>query len=380
MKILQVHNYYTNPTGDDAVVQEEYDLLVRHGHEVIQFTKSNVILQEAGFMTKLGIATSLKSSGSVGLEFKSFLTRHKPEIVHVHNIYPLITPVVFEICKEQNIPVVQTLHNYRLLCVNTLFYRQGQICEDCMTKGLNEGVKHKCYNNSRLQSYLMASSLKYHRKLDSWNRNVDAFICLSVFAKTKFIKGGIHKNKLFIKPNFVAATAATIEYQNFWFYAGKLEQQKGLDDFLEIVQESPNENFKVAGFVHDSTIFANLPNVEYLGQLTREGVMRYMAKCKGLLFLSRMYEGMPMTIIEAYAHKKLVLARNIGAMTEMVKDDYSGTLFNEVEELKEKLIAYNDMEKCKQQGLYAHGLYKDNYSEGKALKNLLSIYNLAISE
>jgi len=378
LKIIQVHNYYQNPTGDDAVVKEEYQLLTQNGHEVIPFTKSNKALINAGFFSKLQTGLSLKSSAKIKDEFYAFLNSHNPNLVHVHNIYPLITPAVFEVCNTLKIPVVQTLHNYRLLCVNTLFYRDGNTCEDCLEKGHFEGVKHRCYNGSFTQSYAMASSLVFHSNKDTWNLKVDAFICLSEFAKSKFVKGGIKESKLYVKPNFVNPSSQNIEYQDFWLYAGKLEEQKGLYDFLELAQRLPKVRFKVAGFLEDLSLLDNIKNVEFLGQLSREDLMYQMSKCKGVLFLSKMYEGMPMTIIEAFAHKKMVIARNQGAMSEMISSRENGHLYNNLEELTKVIEEYDTTDSSQQLGRNAYSSYKMKYHSDLAYQNLMDIYTTLI--
>lgn len=136
MKVCQVHNSYLNPTGDDSVVEEEKHLLQSQGDEVIQFIKKNQILANASWIEKARLGLSLKGSAVVAREFDLFLHQEKPDLVHAHNIFPLITPEVFKVCKAHNIPVVQTLHNYRLVCVNTLLYRDGHLCQDCLKYSL----------------------------------------------------------------------------------------------------------------------------------------------------------------------------------------------------------------------------------------------------
>lgn len=375
MKILQVHNKYQNPTGDDAVVTEEYELLRSHGHEVDQFLKTNEEISAAGIFKKLRLAISLKRSKATKDELEQWLKNNRPDVVHCHNLFPLITPVVFEVCKDHNIPVVQTLHNYRLLCVNTLFYRDGNICQDCLSSSLMEGVKHSCYNGSKAQSYLMAGALKHHRERNTWNKEVDRFICLSEFAKSKFVQGGIQSNKLIVKANFVKDPRAEVRYDDFFLYAGKLEEQKGLDDFLELAKNCSDLKFKLAGYCDNPEIFNKFDNVEYMGQLERSVLMGLMKNCKGVLFLSRMYEGMPMTILEAFAHKKLVVARNQGAMKEMIQNEENGVLFSSVDELIDAVRSLGSVEKCKSLGHNAYGYFATNYNEDIAYRNLIKIYS-----
>ena len=379
MKIVQVHNQYQNPTGDDAVVREASDLLKSHGHEVFHFFKTNDALASASLIQKLKVARAMRASSQIRSEFTDFLKANRPDVVHAHNLFPLITPVVFEVCQALAIPVVQTLHNYRLVCVNTLFYRDGHVCEDCLDKTLKEGVKHKCYNGSRLQSYLMADAIGYHHRQDTWNRQVDAFICLSDFARSKFVKGGIQPEKLVVKPNFVKDPAVSGHYEDFWLYAGKLEEQKGLDDFLQLARQRPDQAFQVAGYCDDQSVFSHLPNVTYLGQLKREVLMGLMNRCKGVLFLSKMYEGMPMTILEAFAHKKSVLARKRGAMAEMIRPGENGGLYETVDELAGLIDQYAALDVCQQLGARAYVDFTEHYSGKVAYQALMNVYDSVIN-
>tara|TARA_A100000171_G_C2139299_1_gene153341 strand:+ start:5719 stop:6873 length:1155 start_codon:yes stop_codon:yes gene_type:complete len=378
MKVAQVHNSYLQLTGDDAVVREEQLLLEDNGHSVISFFKSNSVLQEASVIQKIKYGLALKSSKGVGKEFSSFLQKEQPNVVHVHNIFPLITPVIFEVCYQHKIPVVQTLHNYRLLCINTLFYRDGHTCEDCLTHSFSEGIKNRCYNGSATQSKLMARALEYHREKNTWNRYVDRFICLSDFAKSKFIQGGIEEKKLLVKPNFVRDPKATPSYENYWLYAGKLENQKGLDDFLNLAKQTPHVNYKVAGYCENEGVFSSFANVNYMGQLKREELMSHMEGCVGVLFLSKMYEGMPMTILEAFAHKKMVIARNQGAMRDMITHGENGLLYDNMRELREHVVQFQESGEYKTLGQEAYKAYKAKYSEKLAYENLMSIYREVI--
>lgn len=378
MKVAQVHNSYLHLTGDDAVVKEEQLLLEDNGHSVVTFFKSNSVLQEASVIQKLNYGLSLKSSKVVGKEFSSFLRKEQPNVVHVHNIFPLITPVIFEVCYQHKIPVVQTLHNYRLLCINTLFYRDGHICEDCLTHSYRAGVKNRCYNGSATQSRLMTRALEYHKVKNTWNRYVDGFICLSEFAKSKFIQGGIEERRLLVKPNFVRDPNVTPSYENYWLYAGKLENQKGFDDFLNLAKQTPEVNYKVAGYCENENVFSSFPNVNYLGQLKREELMSHMERCTGVLFLSKMYEGMPMTILEAFAHKKMVVARKQGAMRDMITHGENGLLYDNVKELQEYVVQFQESEEYKIIGQEAYETYKAKYSEKLAYENLMNIYREVI--
>lgn len=372
MKILQIHNQYLHKTGDDAVVEEERSLLSSNGHEVLQYMRSNTEVKNT--WGKIKAASQIMASKKSENDIEDILRNFEPDIVHVHNLFPLVTPSIFSAIKHSKTPVVQTLHNYRLLCVNTLFFRSGEVCEDCLTKSCQEGIKHSCYNNSRIQSAIMTKAIQHHFRKGTWSYKIDRFICLTEFAQKKFIQGGLPKEKLRIKPNFVKKAKDDISYEDFFLFAGKLVSEKGLKDFLELVERLPHQKFMVAGFINDDSIFNKFYNVEYIGEVHRDVLHKLMARCKAVLFLSKMYEGMPMTIIEAFAHSKAVIARKRGAMEVMISEANNGYLFNDNKEL-ELITKTLDLEKAKELGSKAYEEYLSKYSEQIAYKNLMNIYN-----
>jgi glycosyltransferase involved in cell wall biosynthesis len=378
LKILQVHNSYLNFTGDDAVVEEEKKLLEAHGHTVIQYVKSNTEITQGGIGKKIRTGLSLKSSKVIRKEFAEILKKHRPEIVHAHNIFPLITPVIFEICNSFQVPVIQTLHNYRLLCVNTLFYRGGHICEDCLKFGDSRGIMHKCYNDSWIQSWLMTEALRHHYKQGTWTHRVDAYICLSSFARSRFVQKGIPKEKLIVKPNFVNVSQGQNEYSGNFFYAGKLENQKGIDEFIRLAKKMPEVSFTVAGFSPNPGMLDTLSNVDYLGEIPRDRLMKEMSHSNALLFLSRMYEGMPMTILEAFALKKPVIARKQGAMSEMIEHNRNGFLYENELEIEQAILKLSSIKTAESMGSHAFENYKKLYSQKQGYKNLMDIYQRVI--
>lgn len=221
----------------------------------------------------------------------------------------------------------------------------------------------------------MANALKHHRAKNTWNSYVDRFICLSEFAKAKFIQGGIESERLVVKPNFVKKPKTKTTYEDHWLYAGKLEEQKGLMDFIDLVKSLPSSTFKVAGYCVDSSLFEEYPNVDYLGILSRRELLLHMTSCKGVLFLSKMYEGMPMTILEAFAHRKAVIARNQGAMREMIDHGKNGILYDDQKELIQAVVNLENENRYKTMGAEAYRSYSTHYNEEKAYLNIRSVYD-----
>jgi len=379
MKIVQVYNAYQYASGEDTVVEEEKRLLESNGHRVIQFLKHNKEITAYSKNEQIRFALNLRGSKKIALEFKQLLLKEKPDVCHVHNVFSIITPVIYSVCKELNIPVVQTLHNYRLLCTNTLFFRNGQVCELCMGKSLYNSIKYKCFRDSYVMTSVMADSLQYHRKKGTWHEHIDAYICLSEFAKAKFTQGGLPENKLHIKPNSTAKQIIDIKYEDFFLYVGRLEAAKGLSDFISLVKQKPHIQFIAIGHCDDPELFKDLNNLQYLGQRNKADVIAYMSRCKALIFPSKMYEGMPMVIIESFALKKAVLARNLGVMATMIKHNENGMLFNSQEELLQHVDALHDnLSLCEKLGNNAYQDYNNHYSSEAAYQTLISIYNKVI--
>ncbi len=376
MKILQVYNAYQYKSGEDTVVEEEKSILEANGHTVIQYLKHNEEIFSYNKTQKIKFSLNLRGSKKVALEFSELLKEEKPDICHVHNVFSVITPIIFQICNDHQVPVIQTLHNYRLLCTNTLFFREGKVCEVCMGKSLLNSVKYKCFRNSYTMTALMADSIQYHRNKSTWIKRISAYICLSEFARKKFIQGGLPENKLIVKPNFTTKQTEDIEYGDFFLYVGRLESAKGLADFIELIKQRPNINFVAIGHCDAPEQLSELKNIEYLGQRSKTDVISHLRKCKALIFPSQMYEGMPMVIIESFSMKKPVIARNLGVMATMIRNEQNGLLFSNTKELIMNVDKLNaNTELCKKFGLEAYRDFMDNYSPEMGYANLIAIYN-----
>src|SRR5580692_11349872 len=227
MNILIVHNTYQNPGGEDIVVAQETRLLERHGHEVRIYERSNHELDDLSFGQRLGLITRIVSASHSKIAVRGILQNLKPDLVHVHNTFAMVSPSVYEACQEEGGPVVQTLHNYRLVCPGATFYRDDAPCEECVTHGLLRSVQHACYRDSRLMSGAIALMLKTHRLRQTWNRRIDSYIALSSFAKDKFVQAGLPEEKIFVKPNFVEPDPGERAHPgNYALYVGRLLSEK----------------------------------------------------------------------------------------------------------------------------------------------------------
>ncbi len=328
MKVLLVHNSYQQRGGEDEVFASEVDLLESHGHEVVRYTAHNDAVRQ---LSQLTLACKTSWSGTTYQEMRALLERQRPHIVHVHNTLPLISPAVYYAAGAAQVPVVQTLHNYRLLCPNALLLREQRICEDCVGRRVAwPGIIHACYRQSRGATAAVAVMLSLHRLLGTWNKRVSRYIALTDFMRQKFIKGGFPANKIVVKPNFVATDPGKGDHRGrFALFVGRLSPEKGVQTLLQAWQHVDGRvPLKIAGAGPlQNRAYGSPPGIEWLGQQSREQVVALMKQAFVLVFPSECYEGFPTTIAEAFATGLPVLASFLGAMGEIVQHRQTGLLF-----------------------------------------------------
>jgi glycosyltransferase involved in cell wall biosynthesis len=331
MQILLAHNKYQQPGGEDQVFAAEAALLAAHGHRVLRYSVNNRRVRD---MNPVALAGSTVWNRSSYRELRSLISREQPQVAHFHNTLPLISPAGYYAAKAEGVPVVQTLHNYRLLCPNALFFRDGHVCEDCQGKIVPwPGVLHACYRESRPASAAVATMLTTHRGLRTWTEQVDVYIVTTEFAREKFIQGGLPVEKLVVKPNFVHPAPSPGKVQgDYALFVGRLSHEKGVGTLLaawkrlrdriplKIVGDGP-----LADDVADAT--KALERAEWLGRQPRERVLALMKRASVLIFPSACYENLPVTILEAYAVGLPVIASDLGGMSSLVDHGRTGLHF-----------------------------------------------------
>jgi len=385
MKILVVHNFYQQPGGEDTVFEAEKALLERHGHEVITFVEDNARLEG---VNPLKVAANAIWSREAQRNIRKLIEQTRPDVVHFHNTFLRISPSAYYTVKEFGLPVVQTLHNYRLICPGSLIMRDGKVCEDCLRKIVSwPGVMHGCWRNSRSGTMVVAAMLTFHNILKTWENKVDVYIALTEFARKKFVQGGLPEEKIVVKPNFVHPDPGDGEHKgNFALFVGRLSAEKGIRTMLSAWRLLKNVPLKVVG---DGPLMVEVKEliererlgIEVLGRRPREEVFSLMRQASFLLFPSEWYEGFPMTIAEAFACGLPVLASRLGAMAELVEDGRTGLLFElgNPDDLAEKVEwALTHPEEMKRMGKEARKEFEEKYTAEKNYKMLMEIYQLAI--
>jgi glycosyltransferase involved in cell wall biosynthesis len=383
MKILIGHNYYLQPGGEDAVFHSEAQLLESMGHDVIRFTEHN---RSIGAMSAPGIALTAFWSTRSERSIRHLIEQTDPAVAHFHNTFFRISPSAYHACKAMNVPVVQTLHNYRLVCPTATLYRNRRPCEDCLGKKFPwPGILNRCYHASALQSAVVALTLTFHHLKHTWQNAVDLYIALTEFARRKFIAGGLPAEKIVVKPNFVhpdpgPGTGA----REYVLFVGRLTEEKGLHTLLDAWRTLPDIPLKIAGgglMLHElQTLISHseLEQVELLGPRPHDEILGLMKNARVLVFPSEWYEGFPMTIVEAFACGLPVLGADIGSTAEIVEEGQTGLLFKpgDSAELAQKAAwAWSQTHAVERMGAQARLKYERTYTAEKNYESLYSIYN-----
>ena len=338
MKIAFIHNAYRQRGGEDSVLQAEARLLKTAGHTVVQYLRDNNEISEYRPLQTLTLPLRSVWAWDSYRNLRIFLKKEKPDIAHCHNTFPLISPTAYYACRKTGIPVIQTLHNYRLVCPSATLFRDRHLCEACMGKTIPwNGVANACYRNSYAASAAVASLLGVHRALRTWKTKVNAFIAPSEFTKSKLVEGGLPGWKIFVKPNFVypnhnggTGSALNGEYALF---IGRLVEEKGLRTMLRAWKLLENQiPLRIAGDgplrKELEAMASDLPGVHFLGSISHEQVFETIRRARFLVFPSEWYEPFACTIVESFAFGVPVISSRLGAMKQTVQDHYSGLHFS----------------------------------------------------
>ncbi len=381
MRVLMVHNAYQQRGGEDSVVESEVALLRQHGHEVHVYERHN---DEVGQTPKWQLAAGTVWSSRTVRDVQALIAGFKPDVMHVHNTMPLVSPSVYWAAQKLGVPVVQTLHNFRLLCPQAMFVREGRVCEDCLGKVPWRGVLHKCYRGSRIQSAVMAGMLTTHRVLGTFATKVDKFIALNEFCRAKMIEGGLDGDRISVKPNFVDWQPAPRWDQRVGgLYLGRLTPEKGVDVLLRALVRQPGLRVRVVGGGPMAEVVAGASGVDYLGFLPLTEIWGHLSTASYMVVPSVWYEGFPRTIVEAFASGVPVIASRLGSLAEVVTDGKTGLLFNpgDDEDLAAKLAwAESHPQAMIRMGQAAREEYEARYTPERNCAELIEIYRSAMAQ
>jgi len=334
MKILQLHNLYRFTGGEDAVVHRERMLLQQHGHQVVALERSNIEMDQWPLWRRALLPLRVMFSLESYRQVRKFCRAERPDVAHVHNVFFLLSPSVYYALNHEGVPIVQTCHNFRFLCANGLFLTEDRLCERCLAGNYFHAVVHRCYHDSRAQSLMLAATLAAHRYLGRWWDRMDAFIALSEFSRRKLIEGGLPKDRIFLKPNFQDAPPPVSEEPgDYAIVMSRLHPEKDVETAIRAFQSVEGLRLMVVG---DGPLRAPLETlardmgrekVEFKGFIGGEARFSLLRRARFLLLSSRVYENFSVSVLEAYAMGKAVVAPRIGAIAELVEDGVTGLLF-----------------------------------------------------
>lgn len=380
LSILIVHNYYQIPGGEDTVVANEMKMLQEHGHKVILYTRHNSELKSMGKLRKILLPLTTIFNPKTYKDVKSIIRKEKIDVVHVHNTLNLVSPSVYYAAKKCRVKVVQTIHNFRLLCPGATFYRDGHICEDCIQKGLGCAIKHSCYRDSKAQTTACVISTLFHR-ITGIHKKIN-YICLTDFNKEKLLSlKQIAEEQVFVKPNFVESNNEFIpeeNRENQFVFAGRLDKLKGVNILFEAWEQMGNEAPKLivcgTGPMEQwcrEIIEMNGCNIEMKGFVPNAETRKLIAKSRALILPTQWYEGFPMSIVEAFSVGTPVICSDLGNAGSVVKEKITGLKFpvNDVGGLIKAVFEIQGL------GEKTYTEYLTQYSETRNYEQLMRIYS-----
>jgi len=389
MRILFIHNKYQQPGGEDTAVELETNLLRENGHDVKLMLFQN--RQPSGFVDRLMLGAKAVYNFSSKRKLKKEIETFKPDLIHVHNLFFEASPSILYAASSLKIPILLTLHNYRLICANALLLRNGKPCELCVKKTFPlSGIRYRCYRNSMAESAMVTTITSSHKLLGTWQHKINRFIVLTEFAQSILGDSSlrVEKNKLFVKPNFLPDPGpGDVQREDFFLFVGRLSAEKGINTLLEafsatahrlvIIGDGPERQSIEARFLDNNRIICK-------GWLQKDEVISNMKRCKALIFPSVWYEGLPFVLIEAFATGTPVITSKLGAMTELVTDGWNGFHFEVANshDLHTKIELFLQLDEKERGQLYenARATYLTKYHPQIHYQTILPLYEHVIGE
>jgi len=382
VKILMVHNEYSIFTGEEAVVQGLLRLLGSRRHEIIPFIRSSTEIPHMRFGKYKAFCNGIYSFSSKRT-FRKLLSAHKPDIVHIHNVFPFISPSILCECKKAAIPVVMTVHNYRLFCPTGLYMINGQICEKC-----NDGeywcVLRNCTGSlAKSIGYALRNYVARKRRL--YLDNVSIYVALTKFQRQRLIRGGFPADRTFVIPNMFERDGTAVPEKLGWYvgYVGRISPEKGVETLITAARMYPDISFKAAGsYDRMLHLLAEAPpNFEFCGHLDNQKLEAFYSNSRIIVLCSICYEGFPSVLVEAMIHSKPVSCSRIGGLPEIVDDGVTGLLFEQsnADELAEKIrYLWDRPDLCRKMGEAGREKALREYSPQRYYERLMEVYQRAI--
>lgn len=379
LRVIIAHCAYQLRGGEDFVAEAERDLLNSHGHEVLFYQRKN---DEIKRLNKLSLASQTLWSRQTYGQIFSLISQFKADLLHVHNTFPLISPSLYWAAQRCRVPVIQTLHNFRLLCPQAMFLRDNAPCESCLGRVPWRGVVHRCYRASALQTSVLAGMLAVHRGLGTYRRKITRYIALNEFSRRKFIAGGLPADRVVIKPNFVNIPAALERPRQGALFVGRLSPEKGIHVLLEALRRHPRIGLDVIGVGPLEPTIARHSGITARGWQEPRKVHEHMRRAAYLVLPSQA-EPFGLVVIEAFACGLPVIASRLSPISELVQDGHTGLLFEpgSAADLADKMAwAEAHPEAMRRMGLNARRAYEARFTPRENYRQLMAIYQDAMED
>jgi glycosyltransferase involved in cell wall biosynthesis len=381
LRIVVVHNFYQQSGGEDGCVAAEINMMRAHGHDVVPYTVSNDLVDG---MSPLALASRTIWSGQDYGKLRTLFREAKPHLVHFHNTFPLVSPGAYYAARKEGIPVVQTLHNHRLLCCNAVFFRDGKMCQDCLGSFVPwRGVVRSCYRGSRPASAAVAAMIGTHKAIGTWRNAVDVYIALSEASRTKFIIGGLPPDRVIVKPNFVYPDpGGGAGGGGYCLFVGRISAEKGILTLLSSWQHRGLPPLKIVGTGPMAPAVeaaaASTGNIELLGQCSQSKVYDLLGRAEFLIVPSECFETFGRVVAEAFAKGTPVVAANIGGLSEIVSNGENGVLIEPGDEdalTKQAQSLFANPARLQLMRKRARAAFEQNYTAETNHTRLMSIYD-----
>ena len=386
--VLVIHNRYRQAGGEDAVVGAEVALLRQKGHRVIEFVRYNTDIEGFGIARKASLLLSATWSQQSYVELRRLIRAEGAEVAHCHNLMPLISPAAYYACKAEGVPVVQTLHNFRLRCPAGTLFRNGAVCNHC-NGGFGKAVLRGCYRDSRVQTAAVATMLSTHRAMGTFDRQVDAYSVPSRFCQEQVVASGAPAGKIALRPNFLLHDpGARGSRENYAVFVGRLCAEKGVRQLLQAWRRLPGIPLLIVGdgpLRSEAEQFVTqngMQQVRFAGALPPQQTQARIRAARFLVFPSIAYETFGMTVLEAAACGVATLASRLGAIPELVEEDKTGLLYHphDTDGFSEKAEwAWSHPVSMNEMGKAARRRYLRHYTAEQGYDSMMRLYDSVLA-
>lgn len=382
MKILLCHNYYKTRAGEGLVFKHEKNLLLKNGNDVQTYTRDNIEINSFPVGKKLTSFLNGFNNTKTQNDIDRIIAENRPDVAHIHNVFPLISPAIYAALNRHKVPIVQTFHNFRFICPNGLLFIDEKECPYFLKKNLH-CIKNKCYRQSYIYSAWYSAILAHHKK--TFKEQIDRYIALNSFTKSIFVKAGFNEQKIIVKPNSASADSSAFNEnpENYILFAGRLSQEKGAFTLLKAAAKVPSLPLKILGdgplenkikkFISDN----NLRHIELLGYQPQKQFEKYLANALVTILPSECFENCPLTVINSLYLGTPVIASRTGGIPDFVPEEKAGWLFTpgNVDELAQKLqMVENNKEKIIKMRPKVREWGVEQFSPETNYKRLMKIY------